>query len=287
MALLSLPSVAEAERATEREMDLVCENFLAYTLAQQGDWAGDAAPWIREAHDIVVDGEVLGRNYSIAPSGHVVVPALMDLPPIKAYSEEYDLDVRARGGFAALLREVLADRAQRFRAAYGSLDAAQPASGIPLLGREHRERWDRFLQPPGQFVASLGGEWLLREEVGPLLTTVWHQSGPYNDYCPIGDGGRCVVGCVATATAQAMRYWSWPPVGTGERCYFWDGDQSCGGSYGGGELCADYSDSYDWANMPNSCGGGCTRSRRRPSPSSTTKWVCPSRWTTAAVVPAH
>lgn len=255
---LAVPQSARAERASAGEMDLVCENFLAYTLAQQSHWAGDATPWIRDVEEIIVGGEVLARNYSIAPSGHVVVPVLKEMPPIKAYTEDYDLDVDAAGGFAALLREVLADRARRFREAYGSLDASQPATGTVLFGRHHRERWDLFLAPAGQFAADLGGEFLQREQVGPLLTTVWHQSGPYNNYCPMGDGGRCVVGCVATATAQVMRYWSWPPVGSGERCYFWDGDQSCGGNYGGGELCADYSDTYDWANMPNSCSGGCT-----------------------------
>ncbi|MBD3236042.1 MAG: hypothetical protein GF330_05015 [Candidatus Eisenbacteria bacterium] len=258
LALLAVPPLASAERASESEMDLVCENFLTYTLAQQGTWSGEPAPWIRDVQDVLVGGELLARNYLIAPRGHVVVPVLKELPPIKAYSEAYDLDAEASRGFAALLREVLADRARRFRERYGSLDATQPATGSVLLGRQHRQRWARFLAPPGAFAAGLAEEFLAREQVGPLLTTVWHQSGPYNDECPMGDGGRCVVGCVATATAQVMRYWSWPPVGTGDFCYFWDGDQSCGGNYGGGELCADFSDAYDWAHMPNSCSGGCT-----------------------------
>lgn len=49
--------------------------------------------------------------------------------------------------------------------------------------------------------------------VSPLLTTVRHQSSPYNLYCPtykdekgIPSAERCVVGCVATAMEQILTY---------------------------------------------------------------------------------
>ena len=42
--------------------------------------------------------------------------------------------------------------------------------------------------------------------VGPLLTTTWSQSAPYNNLCPEG----CPSGCVPTAVAQVMNYWKWP-----------------------------------------------------------------------------
>lgn len=83
------------------------------------------------------------------------------------------------------------------------------------------------------------------------LTTCWHQGDPYNTLCPNGDGGRCVVGCVATAMSQIMKYWNWPLAGTSSSSYVWGGDQSCGGNVGGGSLSATYSDPYDWNNMAN------------------------------------
>ena len=46
--------------------------------------------------------------------------------------------------------------------------------------------------------------------VGPLLTTEWNQTAPYNNQCPSGDNGHCYTGCVPTAVAQVMRYWKWP-----------------------------------------------------------------------------
>jgi len=46
----------------------------------------------------------------------------------------------------------------------------------------------------------------------------WHQGSPYNDDCPNltpGQDERTKVCCVATAMAQIMYYWKWPPYGTG------------------------------------------------------------------------
>lgn len=57
----------------------------------------------------------------------------------------------------------------------------------------------------------------LPENVGPLLTDEWHQeSAPYNDYMPLEDSVRCVVGCVALAMGEVMRYHRWPQT------YDWD-----------------------------------------------------------------
>ncbi|MBE6330706.1 MAG: hypothetical protein E7070_00160 [Bacteroidales bacterium] len=48
-----------------------------------------------------------------------------------------------------------------------------------------------------------------RVDVPYLLPTLWHQSSPYNDRCPIitSNGQRAATGCVATATAQIVYYW--------------------------------------------------------------------------------
>ena len=58
------------------------------------------------------------------------------------------------------------------------------------------------------------------DSVGPLLGNIEYDQGtPYNDLCPIINGGRAITGCVATAMAQIMRYWKHPRVGTGEATY--------------------------------------------------------------------
>lgn len=76
--------------------------------------------------------------------------------------------------------------------------------------------------------------------------TKWNQDYPYNYCCPedpAGSGGHAIVGCLATAMSQLMRFWAYPAKGIGSHCY----NHS---DYG--EICADFGNTnYDWNNMPN------------------------------------
>ncbi|MBQ0056800.1 MAG: C10 family peptidase [Bacteroidales bacterium] len=83
--------------------------------------------------------------------------------------------------------------------------------------------------------------------IQPLLgNIVWNQGGPFWNQCPYdSDGQRSYTGCVATATAQVMRFWKTPAVGTGSHSYSWK--RSNGSTR---TLSADFSQSvYDWDNM--------------------------------------
>lgn len=99
--------------------------------------------------------------------------------------------------------------------------------------------------------------------VGPLLTTRWNQSEPYNNLCPTytdgsGNTYRAVTGCVATAMAQVMNYHEWPAVGRGSHEY------TCNvNNMTSTDLFADFSQSvYRWDLMlddytPNSSEESC------------------------------
>ena len=240
---------ARAEQATPAEMERVCQNWLTRIVELTGTWGGSIAPAITTVDDIVVDDTLLARCYNISPQGFVLVPILTAMPPVKAYSDEFPLNLDEPDGMAPLLREILQSRARMYVEAYGSLDAAQPDIGVTLFDRAHRVQWDRFRVTPEQFAADKDGKDII-EQGGPLLTTAWHQGSPYNNLCPAGDGSRCVVGCVATATAQILRYWQWPPAGEGTHTYWWGGDNSCEGSTPGVYLSADYNDEYLWDDSP-------------------------------------
>ena len=85
--------------------------------------------------------------------------------------------------------------------------------------------------------------------VQPLVQTTWNQNGggsvQYNNLCP----GGSVTGCVATAMAQIMRYWSYPAQGMGSSSY---NEQKSTGDYENyGVLSANYgATTYNWASMP-------------------------------------
>lgn len=87
------------------------------------------------------------------------------------------------------------------------------------------------------------------KEVGPLVETRWDQSPYYNAQCPYDYNAnqRTLTGCVATAMAQVMRYWSYPQHGLGNHSYV----PSSHPEYG--TLYVDFSAvNYDWTNMPAS-----------------------------------
>ena len=251
---------ARAELATHVETELVCQNWLTFVSHQQGDWAGVGDPEVVDVEDIIEDGTVLARCFHIAPRGHVVVPMLKELSPVQLYSDECTLDVNEPGGTSLLLRQFLAHQNRLFVETYGNLKARQPRADDALFDLRNREEWDRYLVEPGEFKADLDGRRARSlTQVGPLLTTEWHQGHPYNLFCPLGYGGRTAVGCVATAMAQIMRYHGGPEAGMGSKTYYWDGDDSCPGhTTTGRDLTAYFDDPYDWGHVPDDCTGGCS-----------------------------
>lgn len=86
----------------------------------------------------------------------------------------------------------------------------------------------------------------LPESVDPLLGFLaWNQGAPYNDNCPEINGKRCYTGCVATSTAQVMRYHKYPAQGQGSWSYTWTGTTPAQ------TFSTDFSShTYDWENMP-------------------------------------
>ena len=86
-------------------------------------------------------------------------------------------------------------------------------------------------------------------QVNPLITTTWGQGQYYNSMCPqdySGPNGHALTGCVATAMAQIMRYWSYPEHGFGSHSYTPQNHPEYGTQY------ADFSSTtYQWSSMPN------------------------------------
>ncbi len=246
-ALLFLGTSLRAERATVQEMDNVCNNWLSYYVNYKGTWDKSASPQVTAVTDISREGQFLGRCYSIDPIGFIVVPSLKELPPIKAYSMKCNLDLDAPEGIGALLKDVLANRLENYESYYGSLDAVQSNKSEAMFDPKNHHAWDEFDINPAEFKLALAEKAAAAiTSVGPLLETAWHQGGPYNYYCPMGDGGLCVVGCVATAAAQIQWYHQWPPAGFNGRKYLWEGDNSCNGATPPMMLAANFSDTYEY-----------------------------------------
>lgn len=89
-------------------------------------------------------------------------------------------------------------------------------------------------------VRTTGAEDLYNRSVAPLVTTKWNQTAPYNNKIP-----NFATGCVATGTAQVMKYWNYPTQGIGSHTngYF----PAYSADFG--------TTTYDWANMKDVYGG--------------------------------
>ena len=85
-----------------------------------------------------------------------------------------------------------------------------------------------------------------KSAVAPLLTTTWDQTPYYNALCPFDSAAnqRAITGCVATATAQVMKFHNWPATGYGQHT------NNVNPAYG--PLTVDFSAAtYDWCHMPS------------------------------------
>ena len=96
--------------------------------------------------------------------------------------------------------------------------------------------------------------------VKQLNTPTWGQSAPFNDLCPMVDGGRSIAGCVAVAISEVMYYHRWPLTTKGDLLpdYTYQTDKGNTQSITGHNLAT----SYDWDKMKSSYSGSASSDAR-------------------------
>ncbi len=176
-------------------------------------------------------GEACYYVFNIGDTGFVIIAGDDHYRPVIGYSEEgiFEPDDMA---------PALVDYLEGVR--QGVMEAATAPAAQPAVAAD----W-AMLEKTGRMVSRHGGR-----EDEYLVETKWNQNYPYNYFCPEGaggPGGHCYAGCVATAAAQLMRYWSHPIQGQGSHTYYPEDHPEYG------PLTANFGETtYDWANMPNS-----------------------------------
>jgi len=225
--------VVWAEPVSQEEAALVANGWYTLRFQEAQDLGmGEAKqPQVfaaKDARRIEVGGTLIGYAFDTFAGGCIVVTAEDQLSPIVYYSPKGSLGVPAVPPAQAILEDLAAQIARLQQGEPGSRDPSWDILSTSVSGQVKDAALRSFGLGP----------------VGPLLTSTWDQLEPYNDQCPAYFGERCVVGCVATAMAQTMRYWRHPERGTGSHCYLWP--------LGNETLCAEFSSAvYDWASMPD------------------------------------
>ena len=167
--------------------------------------------------------------FTTGANGFVIIAGDDAYRPIIGYSTENPFDAN---NIPPALAEYLGGIAESIN----RLKSRGNATAAPLVAAE----WESVLKH-GRLVSRFGGR-----EGEYFCQTQWNQDYPYNYCCPEdpdGSGGHAIVGCLATAMSQLMRFWAMPAQGIGSHCYYHE-------DYG--QICADFgATTYDWDHMPN------------------------------------
>jgi hypothetical protein len=192
-----------------------------------------------------IRGDVqLGYFCRVEPEGWFVLGLYRELAPIRGYSPKGHLDPTLEVGMTDLLKDRIEMLYASIEHALGrTIDPAEDFSSI--LPMEYRGVWatlsDPAFAPRAQGPIGKTRSTGMDYQMGEVLLhpdMAWTQRPPYNRHCPEDDcdwngwcpgydGTNVRVGCGGTAGAMIMKYWNWPPYGTGSI----------------------YGDTYDWKNM--------------------------------------
>jgi hypothetical protein len=245
LAAAGLTVPARAQVAAAQDALRVANNWISLIIANRGSWGDSNTAVVQGVEDFKRGERPIGYFCCVWPKGYIIVSLRKELAPVKAYSATCDLDPALDEGMADLLKGCMERILDKIEQQAGPVMSARTQDVAGIVEIDYRDVWTALEGDVSTVINSVepsdGDVGTMDYQEGDiLLTTDWHQHDPYNRDCPAPPPGddctsaRCVVGCVATAGAQIMRYWYWPPYGVG----------------------TPYSDTYDWPNMPDTVTGG-------------------------------
>ncbi len=163
--------------------------------------------------------------FNVSTQGFVIISGDDNVIPVLGYSDQGSFDP-----------DNIPDNARKWLEAYKDQIRYAIENDLPA-GHEVKQAWARYQDGntpdrPGKTTA-----------VAPLIQTKWNQNPHENALCP----GGSVTGCVATAMAQIMKFWSYPMTGTGFHSYNHPYYGTLSANFG--------ATTYQWSSMPNTVNG--------------------------------
>ena len=240
LVLVGLTIPVRADMATMDEALTAARNWVTLIIQKKGTWGGYETAEVEGIQEFKRGRRLIGYFCRVKPKGHIVISLRKELAPIKIYSAACDLDPECEEDMADLVKGKMERILDEIERQVGPVTSARTEEVSRILDIDYRPVWAELSGNIKSFEEGLesGAIEMDYQESQVLLSSSWHQRPPYNNDCPNEgcswpDFGyfnqNAVVGCVATASAQIMRYWCWPPYGVE----------------------SPYGDYYDWPNMPN------------------------------------
>lgn len=192
--------------------------FVAATLAGHADPI-DVSEARKVAVQVLANG--MGKAVNIAPAdmGNEV-KSRMAVSPIEAPAF-YSFNAEDGKGFVIVAGD------DDFPSVVGYSDSGTLSSAMvmPPALLDYLETYSRYVADVRSGLADKPESELMRTAsssypvVSPLCNSTWGQDEPFNAYCPMDNGERTPVGCIATAMAQIMYKWKFPARARGTVLY--------------------------------------------------------------------
>lgn len=204
-ALLTLTQAASADEVQAENVLRAVETWVQQVTADArlDALVEDLEPWL-------VDGEIVAHIARLEGGGFCLCGADDLVLPVYVYVPNGDFDPDSPTNLY-ILNEI-AGRTAALR------DTRRRGLSTPELQAQLADRaayWRDLIA--GQAPPSGAGTRSTPSQMVLPLRSTWDQGWPYNDDCPsLTPTEQTVTGCVATATAQVMYYWQWPPIGEGQ-----------------------------------------------------------------------
>ena len=248
-----LPAVCLSAEVSEQVSHLVAQNYLSHYVAVHGNWAGSHHPRIIDSELIEYKDMPVAYNFKVHPKGHLLIPCWDEFSPVFLYSTTSDFIPNRVEESPSIESWIIPEIYNVYKIITENRRTIERT--IVYSDTRVAEAWEWLSETDRHFSSKAEGYDYKFATVGPLLTTAWTQESPYNQYCPSGVSGscdNCLVGCVATAWSQLMKYWEWPTTGTGSHSYEWNGQT----------LSANFNHEYYWSLMPNQLTASSTSAQK-------------------------
>ncbi len=186
---------AIAAPVTETDVQTAATRFVAADPVGSAIFSGRTVSAVRDADGLWI--------VSLAPAGHIIFSGSDLVEPIVGFSLNDFSDPDPESPAFAML-----DGARET-----SLNAEASGTGTRNV------KWTELLEQKTRARLRAGPvESPSVTIVPPFMQSLYNQTQPYNDYCPVYNSspgadiyrGRTPCGCTATATAQVLRHFRWP-----------------------------------------------------------------------------
>ena len=247
-----LPAVCLSAEVSEQVAHLVAQNYVTHYVTVYGNWADSDHPKIIDSELIEYKGMPVAYNFKVHPKGHLLIPCWDEFSPVFLYSTTSEFIPERVEESPSIESWIIPEIYNVYKIITENRRTLEKT--IVYSDTRVAKAWEWLSETDRHFSSKAEGYDYRFATVGPLLTTTWTQGSPYNQYCPgiSGSCDNCVVGCVATAWSQLMKYWEWPTTGTGSHSYAWEGQT----------LSANFNHEYYWSLMPNQLTASSTSAQK-------------------------